>query len=108
MNGFSLHIEPPSYILVHQSVRPSLVRPPICYQLVKMFITLESHGIIYHILHTYACQHPLTTDMRSHPFFFIDMGLLSNFPACCGQLVNSSLLLNLIGYFDQILHTYLF
>ena len=40
----------------------------------------------YHILHTYTCQHSLTTGFRTQPFL-IDMGLLSSCPACCGQLV---------------------
>ena len=31
-----------------------------------MFISLEPHGMFYHILQTYACQHSLTTDMQNH------------------------------------------
>ena len=70
-----------------ESVRPS-VCPSVCYQLVKLFITLEPHGMFYHILHTYARQHSLTTGMRTHPFL-IDIGLVSNnCPAFCGQLEN--------------------
>ena len=38
------------------------VRPFVCYQLVKMLINLEVHGLFYHISHTYACQYSLTTD----------------------------------------------
>ena len=38
----------------------------------------------------------------------IDMGLLNNFPFCCGQLVKILITLNLIVYLDQILHTNLF
>ena len=63
------------------------VRLSVCYQLVKLFIVFEQHGIFYHILHTYACQHSLTTGMRTH-LFLIDMTLLSTCSACCGYLVN--------------------
>ena len=35
---------------------------------------------------TYARQYSLTTGMRTHPFL-IDIGLLSNCPAFCGQLM---------------------
>ena len=62
------------------------VRQSFCYQLVKMFITLEPHVIYLSHLHTYACQHSLTTGMPAHPFL-IDMGLMSNCLACCSQLV---------------------
>ena len=53
-------------------------RPPVRCQLVKMLITIEPLGIFYHILHTYACQH-------SKQPFSINMGLLNNCQAYCGQ-----------------------
>ena len=49
-------------------------------------IRLSTWYIFYHILHTYACKHSLTTDMQTHPVW-IDMGLQSNCRAFCGQLV---------------------
>ena len=55
------------------------VRPSLRYQLANMFTW-------YHILHSYACQHYITTSTRIHPFL-VDMDLLCNCPACCGQLV---------------------
>ena len=47
---------------------------------------------------------------HAKPSFLIDMGLLSNCSACCGQLVKTLITqdLNLMEYSDQILHTYLF
>ena len=38
------------------------------------------------ILHTYACQHCLTTGMHSSPVL-VDEALLGISPACLGQLV---------------------
>ena len=42
--------------------------PPVCQpvrgQLVKMLITLEPRGLFLSTVHTYACQHCLTTGMR--------------------------------------------
>ena len=51
------------------------------------------------ILHTYACQHFLTTDMQNH-----DEDLLSISQAYCGHIVKSPQLLNLMGNLGQILH----
>ena len=58
----------------------------------------------HQILHTYACQHCLTTDM--HNSFLMDEALLSICPAGGGQLLK--MLLNLMVYLDPIWHTYLF
>ena len=48
---------------------------------------------------------------KSKTNFFIDMGLLSNFPAYCGQLVKLLITLEPNGIFGSkfcFLHTYLF
>ena len=52
----------------------------------------------YHILHTYTCQYSLATGMRNH-LFLMDMGLLSNCPAYCGQLVKILITLKPYGIF---------
>ena len=54
----------------------------------------------YHILHTYACQHSLNYDMRTH-LLLIDMGLLCNCPACCVQLVKIIITLEPYGIFES-------
>ena len=68
--------------------------PSVHDQLVKMLIFLEPHNI----LHTYACQHFLTTGMRNH--LFMDEGLLSISLACCGQLVKMLITLEPNGIFE--------
>ena len=66
----------------------------------KIFINLESHDYFYHILHTYVCQHSLTIGTRTHRFL-IDMGLLFNCSACCGQLVKILITLEPYGIFES-------
>ena len=65
-----------------------------------MFITFEPHGISFdQILHTHV-NIPLPLACKTT--FLMDEGLLSISPACCGQFVKSSYLLNRMGYLDQI------
>ena len=54
----------------------------------------------YHILHTYACQYYLTTSIRI-PWYLIDMGLLCNGLASCGQLVKILIALEPYGIFGS-------
>ena len=71
---------------VHPLVRPPIF-PSVCFQLVKIIITLEPHGVFFiTFLHTYVCQQSLTTGMRTH-LFLMDMGLRCYCPAFCGLLV---------------------
>ena len=90
------------------------VHPSVCYHLVKMFITLEPHGIFlnhmiyfYHILHTYACQYPLTTGMGTH-LFLIDMAWLCNCLAFLGQLVKIHRTLEPYGMFKNFACLFIF
>ena len=64
--------------IINVWVCPS-VCPPVRGQFVKMLITLERHGIYFdQILHTYACQHCLTIDMRNS--FFDGRGFAEHHP----------------------------
>ena len=67
---------------VSQTVRPSIC-PSVHKQLVKMFITLKPHGILgSHLAYICMSTFPETT-------YWMDEGLLSISPACCGQRKSS-------------------
>ena len=68
-----------------------------------MLITLEPHGIFNQILHTYACQHCLTTG--THKAFFIDEALLGNSSAGRGKLMKVLVTLE-HGIFGSNVHTF--
>ena len=73
------------------------VHPSICYQLVKMVITLESHGIFLSHF-AYICMSTFPYQWHAKPLFD-DMGLLSNCSAFCGELVKILITLEPYGIF---------
>ena len=72
-----------------------------------MFITLEPHGLFDKILHTYTCQHDLTTGMCSNP---LDGQGFAEHQSSRARSVSkiAQKLLNHMVYLNQILHTDLF
>ena len=71
----------------------------VCGLLVKTVIILEAHGTFGTIVHTYACQTFLITDMRNS--ILMDEALLSISPADHGQLVKIHITLRRHGIFES-------
>ena len=83
--------------------------PSVCssgrYKLVKMFITLEPHGI-FGSNFAYACMSTLSNHCAQQPIL-MDVALLSIGLDGRGQLVKMLTILEPHGIFGTNLHTYL-
>ena len=77
-----------------------IITVSVRYHLVKMFITLEPHGIFLSHF-AYICISTFPNHWHAKRPFLIDMGLLSNCPAYCGQLVNILTTLEPYGIFGS-------
>ena len=79
------------------------VHPSVCYQLVKMFITIEPHGIYYsHFAYTCMSSFPTCNHWHANLSIFVTYTYwfaICNCQACCGQLVKLLTTLEPYGIF---------